>query len=187
MRRARTLLLAVAALVAVAACSNGSSEIRASDATQKMVEELRLPDSVSPCLEHELDADDASRRALDPEAQPSDAELDALSDVLARCVPAETFAASMSAQMADGYRAVADIPPEKEACLRDEIAALPDDERGLFVTGLVARVHAPDSDRSLAVSRLLERLRTACDVQLGSGPPADGGEPGPGATSLERP
>jgi hypothetical protein len=71
--------------------------------------------------------------------------------------------------MATGYRTVADIPAEKEECLRDQIAALSDDDRGLFVTGPVSRLRDPASERSLAVSDLLGRLLDACDIDVTSG------------------
>jgi hypothetical protein len=170
----RRLALLLALALIVAACSSDTSAVAASDASDRIAEELRLPDDVKPCLTTEFDQNAAARRALDPESAPSEGELDALSDVVATCVPAETFAASVSAQMATGYRPVADIPPEKEQCLRQEMAQLPDDDRGLFVTGPVSRLRDPGSERSLAVSDLLKRLLDACGIVVGGTPTSAG-------------
>jgi hypothetical protein len=161
----------------VAACSNETSTVTASDAADRIAQELRLPDDVKPCLTTEFDQRVAARRALDPERTPTDDDLDALSDVVATCVPANTFADSVSAQMATGYRPVADIPPEKERCLRDEMVQLSDDDRGLFVTGPVSRLRDPGGDRSLAVSDLLARLLDACGIVVGSTPTSTGAPP----------
>ena len=95
-------------------------------------------------------------------------------DVVAGCVPPNTFVDSVSAQMATGYRAVADIPPEKEACLRAKMTQLSDDDRGLFVTGPVSRLLDPGGERSLAISDLLARLLAACHIVVGSTPSSAG-------------
>jgi hypothetical protein len=156
------------------ACSSDTSTVDASDAGARIAEELRLPEDVRPCLTTEFDQTPAARRALDPERAPTGTELDALSDVVTTCVPPDTLANSVSAQMATGYRPVADIPPEKEECLRDEMGQLSDDDRGLFVTGPVSRLRDPGSERSLAVSDLLRRLLDACDIVVGTTPTSDG-------------
>ena len=167
----------LAALIGLAACTSDSSAIDPSAASSRIVEELRLPASVEGCLEDRFEAAPQARRALDPAEAPSDHELDALSEVVSTCVPPEIFANSVSAQMATGYRTVVDISAQDEACLRDQIAALPDDDRGLFVTGPVSRLRTPESERSLAVSELLGRLLASCDIVVGTAPPTDATPP----------
>ena len=99
--------------MAIACSSDTTSTVAAADAGDRIAEELRLPDEVKPCLTTEFEQNPAARRALEPERAPSDGDLDALSDVVATCVPADTFADSVSAQMATGYRPVADIRPRR--------------------------------------------------------------------------
>jgi hypothetical protein len=161
-----------------AACTDETASVDPAAAADRIVGELDLPADVTPCLTTEFGEDVAARRALDPDVSPSETELDALSDVVAACVPAATFAASVAPQMATGYRTVAEISSSQEHCLADEIAALSDDDRGLFVTGPVSRIRTPESERSLAVSDLLARLLAACKIDIGSAP-----EPSAGPTS----
>ncbi len=171
MRRVLLLVTASTMLVSLVGCGKSSQSVTASDATGSIVQALRLPDDVKPCLVNAFDASPSARHALDPDKAPSDADLDALSRVVTGCVPAATFAKSVSAQMANGYRAVADIPPDKEACLREQMAQLSDDDRGLFVTGPIIRLRDPTSQRSLAVNDVLSRLLNACGIDISASPP----------------
>ncbi len=170
MRAARLAAgLVVLPLLAVA-CSSDSTSVNAAAASSRIADELKLPDEVKPCLVSTFDSTPKARAALDPEKTPSDSDLDALTKVVAICVPASTFAASVSAQMAAGYRAVTDIPPDKEQCLEDQMTQLSDEDRGLFVTGPVSRLRDPTSERSLAVNDVLHRLLDACGIVLTASP-----------------
>jgi hypothetical protein len=174
MMRARPVVGLVVLLYLAAACSSASTSVTAVSASNRIAGELRLPDEVKPCLVSTFDSMPQARAALDPDKAPSDEDLDALSAVIATCVPPPTFAASVSPQMAAGYRAVADIPPDKEQCLRDRMTQLSDDDRGLLVTGPVSRLRDPGSERSLAVNDVLRRLLDACGIELtGSPSPSD--------------
>ena len=170
MRATRLAAGLVALALLAAACSSDSPSVTAAAASQRIADEYHLPDEVKPCLVSTFDSTPKARAALDPEKAPSDEDLDALSGVVAICVPAATFAATVSAQMAAGYRAIADIPPEKEQCLRDQMTQLSDDDRGRFVTGPVSRLRDPTSERSLAVNDVLRRLLDACGIDITGSP-----------------
>ena len=171
MRTTRLATGLLALMFVVAACSSGSTSVTAGAASERIADEFHFPDEVKPCLVSTFDRTPKARAALDPEKAPSDADLDALSGVVAICVPASTFAATVSAQMAAGYRAVADIPPDKEQCLREQMTQLSDDDRGRFVTGPVSRLRDPTSERSLAVNDVLRRLLDACGIDITGSPP----------------
>jgi hypothetical protein len=172
-RRVLTLVTLPFVLAGLAGCGKSSTSVTGADAADSIARELNLPDDVKPCLVTALDASSAARHALDGDVTPSDSDLEALGNVVTGCVPATTFAATVSVQMANGYRSVADIPPEKEACLRDQMTQLSAADRALFITGPISRMRDPTSDRSLAVNGVLQRLIAACDIEI-TGPTTTG-------------
>jgi hypothetical protein len=174
-RTARVARLAVlVGTIMVVGCSDHPPTVSTAAAADSLVRGLGLPSDVTPCLRSEMEGEPGARQVLDPEAQPTEKDFDALDAVVIACVPAETLAASLSVMMANGYRSVAEVTAGQEQCLHDRMAALGEDDRGLLATGQLSQLRDPTSERATAVTEVLHRLLDACGIVVGTAPTAPG-------------
>lgn len=166
-------VFAVLALVAVAAmgvaCSSDSTPtVSPADATDRVVQQWGFSDDARPCLEAAFARDAGARRALAADADLTDVAVEALAAVVTGCVDGPAFAAAVAPQMIAGYTGVGTaIDAAQEQCVKAALAALPDEDRGLIITGPISQMHDPTAPRSIAVGDVLHRVLDGCGVVVG--------------------
>lgn len=159
----RATILAAVAVLAAGACSAGGDDPAGEQPRGRdLVEALGLSPAVEPCLDDGLATSDAARAGLSPEA--SDDQRQALGELVVGCVPADEFAVGVAALLAGGYRAVTAVSDDDERCFAEQVAALPIEDRALFVVGPLAGQGSSVSDQSVAAGELVDRVVRACGV-----------------------